>query len=262
MPPKSEVYRNYNVTNAALLTENLFGRCLHEMIQYTDKDLLKWFNYMFNVRKFCFHREHKAFFEDEHAITREQILHCVREQIDNVGEDPRSVDNCVDTSFQKVGQNHTDNYLLNGDKLLAEIYGVSLHPAITINGQIYKGDLNGADIFRAICASFNGDYKPYECLQEFDITKELGHASEDFVGPHSARRERMILIGACIFVVLVNLGFYWMYKRQQDKEKKKVVIDEVSEHVGKYFALQEQNTSANVNQIEEDWPDPLFIANY
>lgn len=72
-------------------------------------------------------------------------------------------------SFEKIGKNHTDNYLLNGDKLLAEIYGVSLHPSITINGQIYKGELNGIDIFRAICASFGGGFKPYECLSEFDV---------------------------------------------------------------------------------------------
>jgi len=79
------------------------------------------------------------------------------------------VQKCVDESFVDIGRNHTDNYLLNGDKLLAEIYGVSLHPTITINGQIYKGKMTGSDIFREICASFSGFFKPYECLLEFDI---------------------------------------------------------------------------------------------
>lgn len=81
-----------------------------------------------------------------------------------MGGDEDLVQKCVDESFEDIGRNHTDNYLLNADKLLAEIYGVSLHPTITINGQIYKGKMTGIDVFHEICASFNGDFKPYECL--------------------------------------------------------------------------------------------------
>jgi len=50
--------------------------------------------------------------------------------------------------------------LLFADKLLAEAYGISIHPAITINGQIYRGDLDGYDVFRAICSSFASSFKP------------------------------------------------------------------------------------------------------
>jgi hypothetical protein len=32
------------------------------------------------------------------------------------------------------GDNTTDNILYYHDKLLAEVYGISIHPAITING--------------------------------------------------------------------------------------------------------------------------------
>jgi len=52
---------------------------------------------------------------------------------------------------------------LSEDKFIAEVYGVSVHPSITINGQLYRGDLDGEDIFRAICSSFNGNYRPYQC---------------------------------------------------------------------------------------------------
>jgi hypothetical protein len=54
MPPKQDVHRDFNVTDAALLTEDLYGRCFHEMTQYEDADLLRWFNYVYNVRRFCF----------------------------------------------------------------------------------------------------------------------------------------------------------------------------------------------------------------
>lgn len=83
------------------------------------------------------------------------------------------VDECVQYSFKTPGDNSTDNMLMYHDKLLAEVYGMSIHPAITINGQIYRGDLTGNDIFRAICTSFSSGFKPLECLSEFNVTKEL-----------------------------------------------------------------------------------------
>lgn len=74
------------------------------------------------------------------------------------------VEECVKNSFKTPGDNQTDNMLYFHDKLLAEVYGISIHPAITINGQIYKGDLTGYDVFRAICASFSSAFKPAQCM--------------------------------------------------------------------------------------------------
>lgn len=44
------------------------------------------------------------------------------------------VEQCMKDSFKEPGNNQTDNMLLYQDKLLSEVYGVSMHPAITING--------------------------------------------------------------------------------------------------------------------------------
>lgn len=70
MPPKQDVHRDYNVTNAALLTEDLYGRCVHEVTK-EDKALLRWFNYVYNVRRFCFEKESYWFFDGDSPITRE-----------------------------------------------------------------------------------------------------------------------------------------------------------------------------------------------
>jgi protein-disulfide isomerase len=80
--------------------------------------------------------------------------------VSNSDLDIDEIHSCVTNSFKEPGNNQTDNQLYFQDKLLAEVYGVSIHPAVTINGQIYKGDLDGEDIFRAICASFTSRYKP------------------------------------------------------------------------------------------------------
>lgn len=60
-PPKDEVHQKYNVTDAALLAETLYGRCLQEIVQNSEADLHSWFNYMYNVRKVCFKTEFLGF---------------------------------------------------------------------------------------------------------------------------------------------------------------------------------------------------------
>ena len=47
-----------------------------------------------------------------------------------------------------------DNKLLKEDREWATKLGIVLHPAVTINNITYRGDINGYDVFRAICAGF------------------------------------------------------------------------------------------------------------
>lgn len=129
--------------------------------------------------------------------------------------------------------------LLYQDKLLAEVYGISAHPAITINGQIYKGDMTGYDIFRAICASFSTNFKPLKCLEEYkpQLEKELieHNAIEDFSGPSNGWHTLIwTIIGVCLFNVLV----IWAYKRYQSQQQRAEMQTNVQKHVGQYFAMR------------------------
>lgn len=163
IPPKDAIGQQYNVTDEGLLWENLYGRCLHESVKDTEPDLLSYFNYVYNVRTYCF-KNHFMGFESNDTVTADYIQNCARDQIVDVGANGWEIDQCVKNSFKVAGDNTTDNALLYQDKLLAEVYGVSIHPAVTINGQIYRGDLSGSDIFRAICTSFPRSFKPLQCL--------------------------------------------------------------------------------------------------
>jgi hypothetical protein len=53
-----------------------------------------------------------------------------------------------------AGQKDTENTLLAEDRRWAQELGIILHPQISINNMTYRGDMNGYDIFRAICAGF------------------------------------------------------------------------------------------------------------
>jgi len=129
--------------------------------------------------------------------------------------------------------------LLYQDKLLAEVYGVSVHPAITINGQIYKGDLDGYDIFRAICASYSSKFKPLKCLEEYDVQKDilLHNSQEDFYAGDGGRKH---LIWTLVLVCLFNAFCIWAYKRYQQRQQSAEMQANVQKHVGQYFAMRQE----------------------
>lgn len=70
------------------------------------------------------------------------------------------------------------NTILFEDKDFAQKYGVSKGPSITINGQIYRGEISGYNVYKAICASFQDKYKYVQCgkYPGFDLPDELGDA--------------------------------------------------------------------------------------
>lgn len=53
-----------------------------------------------------------------------------------------------------VDKKVSDNKLLSEDRKWANKLGIVLHPAISINNITYRGDINGYDVFKAICAGF------------------------------------------------------------------------------------------------------------
>jgi len=58
-----------------------------------------------------------------------------------------------ENEVKEVYEKSTNRFMFE-DKVFAEVYGVSKHPSLTINGQIFRGDFKGYDFFKAVCASF------------------------------------------------------------------------------------------------------------
>jgi len=109
---------------------------------------------------------------------------------------------------------------------------------VTINGQIYKGDLDGEDIFEAICASFSSQYKPLQCLAEYNLAKdlELHNATTDF----RTSGERYRLLGVLFLVLLFNVCALYVYRRWQQRKQHAIMQEQVQQHVGQYFAMRQQ----------------------
>lgn len=80
---------------------------------------------------------------------------CANNYLKSNGIDSQKVNKCVNDSFvkDKFGK-VIDNRLLREDAEWARTLGVFMLPSITINNITYRGDKNGYDIFKAVCAGF------------------------------------------------------------------------------------------------------------
>ena len=73
----------------------------------------------------------------------------------SLGLDSIAVETCVDDSMEvNTLTNEIFISFFEEDRYWQKKFGVVIHPSISINNITYRGDLDGFDIFKAICAGF------------------------------------------------------------------------------------------------------------
>lgn len=72
----------------------------------------------------------------------------------DLGIDEAAVSQCVEESFVTKGNRKSDNKLLSADRNFATTLGIAIHPSVTVNNITFRGEINGYNVFKAICAGF------------------------------------------------------------------------------------------------------------
>ena len=104
------------------------------------------------------------------------------------------------------------NKMLWEDREAATDVGVTLNPSITINSQMYHGEMKGEEIFKSICKAYHTNTQPEVCMPDFDIQMAIGHM-EDLVPPTYGHFH---FIGIIIIAILINVGLViWCMKRKR-----------------------------------------------
>lgn len=151
------------------------------------------------------------------------------------------VDKCVSDSYVYKDGNVIDNSLLREDRDWSTRLGIILHPGVTINNITYRGDVNGYDVFRAICAGFQD--LPNVCKGDnvFDVVD----LQDQFT--YRLKRKNLAkvyhIIGAVILVLSLNLFALCLYRRYARKKLNEELSTQVNSAVSQYFKLSGQDTS-------------------
>ena len=165
-----------------------------------------------------------------------------------VGISSEKVEKCIRASFVSTETGTiTDNSLLREDRKWSSQLGVFMHPSITINNITYRGDLNGYDIFRAVCAGFQD--QPNVCKGDnvFSIVEKISET--ETAQPRAAKKHKHIrkwhIVLAVIVVLVLNLGALYLYRRHTKKKMDSELRVQVNTAVSQYFRLS-GNDNSNV----------------
>lgn len=156
------------------------------------------------------------------------------------GFNTTDIDQCVYDSFgeneeewKKLGV-EADNTILREDQKEEKKIGIIHNPSITINGAIYKGDIDGPDIFNAICSSFKPKNRPQQCDKKYDLAAVLDNfdpsdLAADHYDPRTAKEIHIFM--AVIAVILINACILHLYRKHQGRQMENDVEMHVQEHV-------------------------------
>lgn len=185
-------------------------------------DAKKYWAYMYNAHADCVGRQ------------AAELETCAARVITEVGLDIDEVNNCMRYQFVEFGDlgYESDNYQLKEDQSSANGIGFRLHPAITINEQLYRGDMTGPDIFKAICSAFNP--KPDVCRRDYDIQLRMGPLEDIQI---NKRASYYHLLVAGVVLLLVNVCLCRLCAKYRKREVQGEVELQVQQQVHKYFNL-------------------------
>lgn len=162
---------------------------------------------------------------------------CASIYMSQEGIDHDKVHKCMQDSFVKDSKGViVDNTLLKEDKQWANNLGIFLHPSITINNITYRGDLNGYDIFRAVCVGFES--MPDVCKGDniFSVIEKLEESSSDRrASGHFAKTYH--IVAAIVLVMLINFIALYAYRRYNKKKMNEELQMQVNSAVSQYFKL-------------------------
>jgi hypothetical protein len=209
------------ITPPVILEESIREKCVYivsdnEMrtvtMGYVGGDN-KWFSYMYNMYVDCIGND------------RFDLKKCAEQVMWEVGVDKQKVNKCIEDSFENYQQNGLQGYnqMIETDAQESRFIGFTMHPAVTINGAIYRGDLDGADIFSAICNAFKSkDSRPSYCSRDFDIQVKLG-AIEDLMPP-MYKNATMTNVALALFAIIsINCCLLLAYRKwNKDNTQKEI----------------------------------------
>jgi len=206
------------VPGKQLLKESLNQLCMWKFGQSIN-DTLLWWDYMEMFNEQCSGNKYKW-----DGICSSSILHnlAVNETRSDVVE---AVRKCV---FESGGLNNQSNTLFDGEIESFTKYEVLWIPAVTINNEMYNGnmlcsypvDIATCSIFAAICAAFAPETIPQPCLEHREIGCPRGEnrdacgvcggdGSSCKISQAKTMAVGFIFIIILIVAIAIGIGFYF-----------------------------------------------------
>ena len=192
-----------------IVMEDLRQICIFNVLK--EKDKARWLRYVSEFYKNCMG-----------VYTRE----CSEKCMNAVGVRKESVQKCVDESVDGSELLLDDNKVMRSERIEWNRERIPFNPALVINGQLYRGDLEAESVIKAICASYEAKYRPGMCSGDGGDTE------------NSSGNEFWVVV-VVIAVLLLIISMLILYRLWLNRELKHDMKLQVGEAVAHYFQLAE-----------------------
>ena len=200
-------------TGAQVVLEDLRQICIYR----THPDL--WWKYMIKF--------------DIECIEIQVVEDCSKKIMKEVDIDAEKVDNCFKDSFltsNKINYETDDNWILMNETKLIRQMCIQFWPTVTVNNVSYKGNLEGKNVFEAVCSLYPEADIPETC------NEVLGIQSHE----HSeGLNVSLILIMVISCLILFFLFLVFIYRRWVRSQLTNEMSSQVNQMVTQYIAFYE-----------------------
>jgi hypothetical protein len=155
---------------------------------------------------------------------------CSKEIIEDLGVKYQALEKCVRASFEGENYIMDDNHVMKLEKDHIIENFIPFAPAIVINDQLYKGDLEADAIYKAFCAAYGWGKEPDFCKD----SKDKDDKDEKKSGTNTA-----LIIIAVIVLILLIIAILVVYRAIVKKDLNRDMKLQVNTAVAQYFQLAE-----------------------
>jgi hypothetical protein len=141
----------------------------------------------------------------------------------------KDVENCFNRSFSGPNIGIDDNSLMKMEKESWNEKSLGLYPSIMLNNVMYRGDWEGLQVAKTICASYFTAPEVCKQLDTIDVSDEEGERDSKV----STSLAVVIVAVVLLVIVCVLVG----YRVFLGRELKKTMNQEVTLAVAQYRAL-------------------------
>jgi hypothetical protein len=153
--------------------------------------------------------------------------------------DTDAVDKCIASQYVQKNKLTTIK-LFEEDRLWASKLGIVLHPSVTINNITYRGEIEGFDIFKAICAGFLDQPDVCKGNNVFKILHKVDHSDLLYRRRPLVRLHHIVF--AIIVVLAINVFALYIYRKFQKRKLNEELQVQVNSAVSQYFRLSGTET--------------------
>ena len=157
--------------------------------------------------------------------------------MNDVGIKPKSINECVQGSFEGADHGMADNALLANEQRELIESGVFFYPSIIINRQLYRGDIEPSAVMVALCAGIAKEHRPQHCNEYPFRPSNPGDDDDDDEEDGGLSAWVIVLLVVLSLTTLILI--LYLYRRWIKREMNNEMRMQVSSAVSQYIALAE-----------------------